>query len=247
MPVRKTAKGDNAHPAKFSAPILGRITGLLEQEVEYQRTRGGGYQQLHLLDPFGGVGGIHRVVVQGVSTTTIEIEEEWWEESYKLSKNLPGHYSILADFFEWARDVDGSYDIVVTSPTYGNRMADHHVPSPEDVSVRNTYTHVLGRQPSEGSSSTMQWGDEYRQFHARFIRTTSTILAPGGLFLLNVSDHIRKGVKQPVVAWYKGQLRLNRFELVEDIVIPTKRLKMGANSESRVDGEHLLVARKVQP
>lgn len=232
--ARKTAKGNYEHPAKFSAPILTRIVRTLEHIVEDSPTR-----PLLVVDPFGGVGGIHRIVVAGISTLAIEIEWEWAEESAKLGP------TICTDFFQWAREADsGVVDVFCTSPTYGNRMADHHVPSPEDKSRRNTYTHVLERPLADQNSGKLQWGDDYQDFHRRALKAMFRILKPGGYLILNVSDHIRKKQKMPVVAWYKTTARQIGFELVSDELIPTKRNREGQNYEARVDGEHLLVFKK---
>jgi hypothetical protein len=235
--ARRTAKGNYEHPAKFSAPILTRIVRTLETIGSMDASK----QPLLVVDPFGGVGGIHRIVVAGIRTLAIEIEPEWAEESAKLGP------TICTDFFKWAREVEAnSVDVFCTSPTYGNRMADHHVPSPEDTSRRNTYRHVLERPLTPGNSGELQWGNDYQDFHRRALRAMFGILKPGGYLILNVSDHIRKRQKMPVVAWYKTTARAIGFELVSDELIPTKRNRQGENHEARVDGEHLLVFRKAK-
>ena len=53
---------------------------------------------------------------------------------------------------------DATFDMVVTSPTYGNRMADHH--NAKDGRRRITYTHNLGRTLTPGNSGAMQWGED---------------------------------------------------------------------------------------
>ena len=55
------------------------------------------------------------------------------------------------------------FDAVVTSPCFGNRMADHH--NAKDNSKRHTYRHYLGRELTKGSAAGMQWGEEYKHFH----------------------------------------------------------------------------------
>ena len=60
---------------------------------------------------------------------------------------------------------DVTFDAICTSPTYGNRMADHH--EARDGSPRDTYRHVLGRPLTPGNSGALHWGDgiageEYR-------------------------------------------------------------------------------------
>jgi len=95
---------------------------------------------------------------------------------------------------------------VVTSCTYGNRMADHHEakdPCKEcggdggfeesygagiterwvckkcegtGLSRRNTYRHALGRPLHEQNSGQMQWGDEYREFHVTAWKEVKRVL-----------------------------------------------------------------------
>jgi tRNA G10 N-methylase Trm11 len=79
---------------------------------------------------------------------------------------------------------DASIDAIVTSPTYGNRLADHHRAS--DPLLRRSYTHDLGRPLHSENSGAMQWGDAYRAFHRRAWAEAVRVLKPGGRFVLNV-------------------------------------------------------------
>lgn len=60
---------------------------------------------------------------------------------------------------------DATFDVVATSPTYGNRMADHH--EARDDSDRGTYRHRLSRPLHPSNSGAMQWGEEYRSIHEK--------------------------------------------------------------------------------
>src|SRR5262245_56438382 len=178
------------HGAKFNAGVLGRIGGWLERESIEWGT-------IDVLDPFGGVGLIHGLACRDVHTYAVELEPEWAELSALLGPTWCG------DFFDFEQPPGwpppGEWIAVVTSPTYGNRMADHH--NARDASKRNTYKTWLGRDPSEGSSATMQWGPSYRDFHAGAWLRVYELLSPGGLFILNVKDHVRKAIVQPVAKW----------------------------------------------
>ena len=59
--------------------------------------------------------------------------------------------------------------------------------------------------------------------------------------IVNVSDHIRKGVQIPVSKWHKDTIIEIGFKLKEDIMIPTKRMRFGENHQIRVDKEHILI------
>lgn len=155
------------HPAKYSDPILEKLKLFVLPEHR-------------VLDPFAGVGRVHEL---DADTWGVEIEPEW---AAAHPKTIVGNALMLP--FK-----DKSFDAVVTSCTYGNRMADHHEAKDpckhclfgkvytnngvRDVvelckkcegtglSRRNTYRHALGRPLHEDNSGQMQWGDEYRDFH----------------------------------------------------------------------------------
>ena len=82
----------------------------------------------------------------------------------------------------------------MTSPTYGDRLADHH--DARDGSVRHSYKHDLGRDLHPDNSGAMQWGPAYRDFHTAAWVEVRRVLRPGGRFVLNVKDHVRGGVVQ---------------------------------------------------
>jgi len=134
-------------------------------------------------------------------------------------------------------------DAIVTSPTYGNRMADHH--EAKDDSTRLTYTHTLGRKLSEDNSGAMQWGDEYREFHRKAWAESIRVLSPGGRMVININDHIRGGVKQAVSAWHVDTLcREFGLELIDVDEVPTKGLMTGENHDNKRSVEWIFTFRK---
>lgn len=48
----------------------------------------------------------------------------------------------------------------------------------------------------------MQWGRNYCEFHDRAWAEAVRVLKPGGLFMLNIKDHIRGGRRQRVTLWH---------------------------------------------
>ena len=56
---------------------------------------------------------------------------------------------------------DDFFEAICTSPTYGNRMADHF--EAKDGSKRNTYRYAIGRALDEENTGKMQWGKKYRE------------------------------------------------------------------------------------
>lgn len=206
------------HPAKFSDAVLGEMA---------KRIPNGSA----VLDPFAGVGTIHRLWDddKDIRTFGVEIEPEWAEAH---PKTQVGDATMLE--FQSAM-----FDVVATSPTYGNRMADHH--DAKDGSKRVTYKHALGRDLSTSNTGQMQWGIDYRMMHEAAWKEVHRVLMPGGLFLLNISNHIREGKEVLVSEWHLSACFGIGFKLIEAVPIPTKRMRYGQNHGARVDHEWLFV------
>lgn len=190
-----------------------------------------------VLDPFAGVGRIHELpglVDWEMETVGVEIEPEW---ANLHERTLVGN--ALALVFD-----DAAFDAVVTSPTYGNRLADSH--NARDGSIRRSYTHDLGRELSDDNSGSMQWGDEYREFHRKAWTEASRVLRPGGRLVLNISDHIRRGKRQHVSSWHAETIIVLGFALVDATRVETPRLREGANADLRVPAELVFAFDKVQ-
>jgi hypothetical protein len=119
------------------------------------------------------------------------------------------------------------------------------------VYKRHTYKHYLGRDPSPESSAVMQWGPEYRMFHWLAWSEVARVLKPKrpgkkqGRFVLNISDHIRKGEVQHVSDWHIDTIKGLGFKKVRNIDVSTERLLHGENYELRVECEHVVVFDKV--
>lgn len=211
------------HPAKWTPSILTRANELLWEllpDVDVPT----------VLDPFAGVGGIHALAPE-VNTVGVELEPEW---AVQHPRNQMGT-ALMLDF------PNSTFDAIITSPCYGNRMADHH--NAKDGSRRNTYKHALEREPSSDNAGTLQWGGKYRVFHERAWSEAARVLVPGGLVILNVKNHIRRGEEQFVAEWHLMYwLSVGaRLEHVERLRTPG--LRAGANHDVRVDGEMLMVVR----
>jgi len=213
------------HPARFSDPILNTIADHVD-----------GAQVI--LDPFAGTGRVHELRYRANVTETIgiEIEPEWADKH--PDTRLGDALDLGAAGIEAA-----SVDQIVTSPTYGNRMADHH--DAKDDSVRNTYKHTLGRDLNDNNSGQMQWGPEYRDFHRRAWAQAVAALKPGGRFTVNIKNHVRAGEVQRVVEWHIDTLmhEFGLHMLAMDIV-GTRGLAAGANDNVRTSHEFVITFEK---
>lgn len=204
------------HPAKYSDSLLPVFSELLKTSEL-------------VLDPFAGTGKLREVRPDAI---LLEIEPEW----AKINNALIGNALAMPE--EWS----SKFDAVCTSPTYGNRLADHH--NAKDGSRRNSYTHCLGRPLSPDNSGVLQWGERYRDFHTKVWKEVYRVLKPNGLFILNISNHIRQKQIVNVAEWHKETILKLGFIFLSDTLVKTPRLRYGKNSHLRVDFEHVFCFQK---
>ena len=221
------------HPAKFSPGIMTEIKQVVSSLLEGNPAR----RPLVVLDPFAGTGRIHELSTtffQDVYTWGIEIEREW-ASMHDMTVTGDSRHRIIPACMK-------RVDVFVTSPCYGNRMADHH--EARDSSKRNTYRHTLGRALTPGSAGAMQWGDAYRQLHIDVYKNMTNVYRRIGMptwFILNMSDHIRKGKVVNVTAWHIATLEALGWKRKDWIRIPTRRQRQGENGHVRVEYEDVVV------
>jgi SAM-dependent methyltransferase len=214
------------HPAKFPAPILEQIVKVLDEWGWPQR----------IIDPFAGVGRVH-ALTEGRQTKSVgvEIEPEW---AAMHPDTVVGN-ALHLDFG------DDSFDCMVTSPCYGNRLADHH--NAQDGSRRYSYRHVLGRALHADNSGQLQWGERYRQFHEAAWTECLRVLAPDSIIVINTSNHIRNGAEQYVTEFHSAWFLNHGCALLDLACVPTSRLRDGANRDARTRYENVFALRFVAP
>ncbi len=244
------------HPAKFTDVILEEAAQMLLPLLPERGT---------LYDPFAGVGkGVDFMYNVGFDAWGTELEPEWaWQSKHVYCCDS---LEVMSEAIRLLLG-EGLMDVVFTSPCYGNRMADKHVakdkctecegtgqiPPPFDfcrkcggsgLSERHTYTHALGHQLSENNAGAMQWGVEYREFHAKAWALVYGVLRPGGYFLLNIKDHIRNGEQVPVTAWHASTALNLGFQPSQAQRVVVTGNGFGQNRAVRVGFESLLLFRK---
>lgn len=232
------------HPAKFSPAIMEAIVNVCADYLDTDRAN-------KILDPFAGVGSIHALRMFGkpdvpmlFETWGVEIEPEWADQSpFTIcgdSRNLHALESL------------GPWDAIITSPAYANRMADSY--DGRDGSRRHTYRIDLGRELSESNAAGMGWtgsgGDDYRALHSEVWAQAHRILRPGGFFVVNIKNHIRKvsgrSTEQLVAEWHAQSLLNLGMYLREVRRVDTPGMRHGENGQARVDGELLMIFQKAE-
>jgi hypothetical protein len=225
-PIVKPDFGDGvSHPARYSAAILERFEKVINQVCNVTADR------VKVLDPFAGTGRIHELPFD---TTGVELEPEWGQ--------LVAEGNIIGNATDIPFD-DHAFDVVATSPTYGNRLADHH--DATDPHLRRSYTHDLGRPLTDGNTGEMQWGALYQAAHVDIWTEVRRVMKPYGWLLLNIKDHIRNGEQQPVSHWHTAALVELGFTFWPGYSggVATRHLRQGTTSE-RAGQELVLVFRR---
>jgi len=209
------------HPAKYSDCLLPIFEEMLKDSKL-------------VLDPFAGTGKLKLIRPDAI---LLEIEPEWAE--------MNG--AIVGDVTDMPKDWTDKFDAICTSPCYGNRLADNFVDkSPNKIYERNTYRCCLGRPLHPNNSGRLQWGEKYREFHVKAYKECKRVLKHDGLFILNMSDHIRNGKIQYVTDWHIKCLTGLNFELIKHVKVQTPRYKKGSNNSLRVKYESIVLFKNIK-
>jgi len=211
------------HPARYTTSLLPVMASMLRDGA----APAGGHRA-HILDPFGGVGGIFQLGhwLPDAQIEAVEIEPEWAAAHPRLRQGNALHLP-----FD-----DHSFDAICTSPCYGNRMGDTVI----DSWTRYTYTSQLGRKLHPDNSGKFQWGNRYRDFHVKAWTEAKRVLIPGGSLILNIKDHIRDDRQVYVTNWQISCLEILGFSVVDHVKVATPGMGFGQNGDKRVPYESVI-------
>lgn len=187
-----------------------------------------------VLDPFAGVGTTAKLLPT-YDVVGVEIESEWASQE---TSTVCGDSLVVVPTL-------GSFDAILTSPTYGNRMADDF--EAKEGSSRITYRHKLGRKLSVNTTSNLHFGrrnQKYEELHQAIWGVCVDALREGGVFILNCKDFIANGEIQEVTKWHQATLEYYGLKCIAEEKVPSRGMRFGANRDKRVDYEWVLAFEK---
>ena len=143
----------------------------------------------------------------------------------------------------WA---DGYFDAVCTSPTYGNRMADHHNAERRQATP-HLPAHVRAQACTPTTAARCNGATPTARSTSRPGRRRGGC-STGRRVRAQIKDHIRGGVVQPVTEWHVMTLCGLGFVEREHKRINTPSMRYGRNADKRVEYESvILFTLEVQP
>lgn len=211
-----------SHPAVMSQAIMDACKLFLPRK------------QCRILDPFAGIGTTAKLLPEH-KVVGIEIEKEWADF----------HESTICGDSKDIIPTLGKFDVVLTSPTYGNRMADDFKAT--NSTGRATYRHKLGRMLSEGTTSNLYFdkkNKKYETLHFDIWGKCVDALVSKGLFILNCKDFIALGELKEVSKWHVDTLQFLGLKIVGHHKVEQRGMRYGANSNVRVGHENIFCLQK---
>jgi len=222
-------------PAPFSTPILERLSAIV---IDWEGP---------ILDPYAGNCLIHTLGRD--DTWATEIEPEFCAVSPEPDRTFCADSRFVPVLIESGRIPRPK--AIVTSPDYGNRMADQYLGTPAEVAARaetgrlprrRSYAISLNRRVSEGSGAGHQFGPEYCRIHEAVMSSVTSVLEPGARLALNVSNHYRGGELVHVFPWWVTLIARLGWRVDAIVPVETRRFRDGENSDLRDESEYVIIA-----
>jgi DNA modification methylase len=238
------SKYKTKHPATFNANILSVL--------ETVAPAGG-----IILDIFGGVGKIGALAKAGRTIISNEIEPRW----AIVGRENGCDEVIIGDATNLSIESE-SIDAIITSPTYGNRLADidksqTRVGKDKKRSdyTRRTYRAYYGKDlNTNNSGNKMHWfndhrGNKYRILHCKAWLEAARVLKLNGLLIINIKDHVRDGKVMKVSDWHRLMIESIGFEFISSLEISVHgdqntRRRIWRDGRVSINHENIFVYRK---
>lgn len=237
MTIRALTAEEKCHPAKYSTQVIGTLIDLTGRWLGTAHDLRD--NPISVLDPYAGVGWIHRLASLGMVTFAVELEHEWARNQGHAGRTIQADAGDLAF-------AESTFEAVITSAVYPNRMRDHHLA--KDTSERKTYTHQFRKLVDDNTvdlhptNMGAMTNKQYRDTAQRHIREFKRVTISGGLMFLNMSNSIAGDDENNAVEQWINWLTLADCHIREVRPVSTRRLKYGANHDARVEHEVVIVA-----
>ena len=228
---RQPRPPSSRHPATYTDGLLPIFRDMIVAHCDLTGTP-------KICDPMAGEGGILqleellRVPLRGRAPLIYATDIVLWEHRRKSVKKADATNLPYAD---------ASMDVVVTSPPYGNRMADRRS---TDGDNRVNYADRRGADAGTNDAAGLQWGDQYQVLMATIWTEVRRVLKPGGVLILNCKDHVRAGAVQRVTRWHCNALKRLGLTFIDFDWADAPGVRGVANSDARTTDEYVAVLRK---
>lgn len=255
------------HPAQFSKELLDPMAGEIRRVLPQFEDE----PIVLLLDPCAGLGWRLDAIVKLVNQEEAGVEVIWYGIEIEPVYMYDAHKAVMVgdstDMYglchpwwdESDSDIyfaDSSWDIGVTSPTYGNGLNDNF--HSKRYSKRNTYIHRIRDEVGEGyelhPNNTAKYSfrggrkkwKKYLDLHARIYSEMRRVLKPGAPFIVNTKNFVSAGGVVNVTLAHDEILRGLGFERkrVKRVTVPG--LRYGENHEDREVYESIVTYRNVK-
>lgn len=245
------------HPAQYSPAHIEAFTQLLH--IAFRDLRG--VRRPRVVDGMAGLFGIHKLDPEWFDTVGNEIEAAYVDAALVL---YPGRTCVVGNACQLDFP-DASFDAYLVSPTFGNRLADHHANSDlcktckgsgcdtcwgYGLSLRRSYLHDVRRLAgpdyhlSEHNTGLLSVkAPQYVHLHTLAWAEAARVLRPDGLMVVDVKNFMRAKVEVDVIGLHRAILEGLGFEMVAEQQVAAPGLRNGANRE-RTKAHTLLVARR---
>ena len=213
---------DGRHPATWNDALIAAAVELIDHHTEEPGI---------LIDPMAGEGRHYEALADAGWTLILSDIHAWPHRSSRV---------VHGDATDIARD-DNSIDVLLTSPPFGNRLADK---MSTDDDRRITYADRRGCDTADNDAAGLQWGSAYRSTMQDIWTETARVLRDDGLAVIDIKDHIRRDVRQHVTAWTVDAWQQLGWTVTDIIPVPAIGYRGVRHDRARTDAHSLIALRR---